>query len=317
MAIDEDRLRRLEAALGQVEVPDLRSPDELSRQEAMRFARTFGGEPPVFRTSVLLRFHGDGVRDNDLPAEVGGNVLARFVGTVKAAGASLSAAAGEVELFISPNVAPGSTILQLFGSPRIDSAADDPLRQEILDTAVDAALTRVFEVLDSLEEDRPAGQQPVLARIGGGQLGQRFFALSNELLDGNVDLDATWQRPAGRVRIARLHRDKSRRLRDLLDDPTTTETGRREPGTLVEISTEGEIGLRLNRSPRSVTPMSATSLDPEVLRGLWARAVEVAWTETTVTHPQRTGAPQVTREVMSIEPAQEQGAFDVGEPHTS
>ena len=316
MAIDEDRLRRLEAALGQVEVPDVRSADELARHEAMRFARTFGGEPPVFRTSVLLRFHGDGVRDNDLPAEVGANVLARFVETVKAAGGSLSSDSGEVELFISPNVAAGSAVLQLFGSARVDGNTEDPLRQEILDTAVDAALGRVFEVLDSLEHTARPSDEPVLARIGGGLLGQRFFALSNGLLDGNVDLDATWQRPAGRVRVARLPREKSRRLHDLLDDETTTEVRRRESGTLAGISTEGEIGIRLSRSSRSITPMSATSQDAEVLRGLWAREVEVAWMETTVTHPQRTGTPRVTREVLSIGAAQEQGVFDVDEPPT-
>ncbi len=61
MATGESREERL-ARLAQLNGPrrDIRSADELNRSEAARAARLFGFAQPMFRTSIKLRFSGEG-----------------------------------------------------------------------------------------------------------------------------------------------------------------------------------------------------------------------------------------------------------------
>jgi hypothetical protein len=58
----DERLVRYERRLAELPPREIHSGDELDRAEAARAARHFGFAQPVFRTSLKLRFFGEGVR---------------------------------------------------------------------------------------------------------------------------------------------------------------------------------------------------------------------------------------------------------------
>jgi len=62
----EQRLDELEKAFSQVPVGAVDSAEELARAEMARASRHFGFAQPTFRTSVRLRFSGEGVKGHDL-----------------------------------------------------------------------------------------------------------------------------------------------------------------------------------------------------------------------------------------------------------
>jgi hypothetical protein len=298
MATPEDRLRQISAALDSIDSPSIGSLEELSRHEAVRFARTFDVSRPAFRTSVQLRFHGQGVAGHDLRGSLAGSVVARFVDAVKAAGAVQSLKPRDLELFLSPTVGQGSAILELYGAPRPDYGGMTPLSDDIDDTPLDVALGRLFDVFESVDTSGPIdrSESPV-----DGVLGKHLFSLSRDLLDGNVDLDLTWERPRGSVRTTELSRDKARHLRDLLDIESTERLPHRELGRLISISTDGQIGVRLTGRTKAIV-ISAADFNMEALRDLWAREVEVAWTEIVRSHPQRE-ARSISHQLESIHAA--------------
>lgn len=284
MTTPEDRLAAIEAQLARLPLPDIATAEEFARREQVRFAHVFETSVPTFRTVVRLRFYGTGVRGHDLAGSLAGDVIAKFIESVKAAGARFRSATPDLlELFLSPNVAPGSTVLELFGAPR--PATDPAMDSDIVDTPVDAALGELFNVLDRVDDVTPGDLDAEAGRIDG-VLGKHLFALSSELLKGDVDLDIGWERPRGSIVRTNLTRERSRRLRDVLDRDRTVTTPRTGRGELVFVSTEGRIGLRLTGTKR-VVMIAATNFGADALRDLWAREVDVAWSETVVSHPQR------------------------------
>jgi hypothetical protein len=222
----EDRLDQLEAAFDATPVTPVGSPEELTRAEQARAARHFGFAQPQFRTSVRLHFSGEGVQGHDLKGTLAGNVIASFTGAVDAVGSQLHLPPGSTELFLSPVVTAGSTVLEMFGVP---AAPAERLDVEIDDTPADSALGRLFAVLDNANEavDTPSAIEPI-----DGTLGRRLFSLAKNLIDNNVDLDVHWTRPRGSTTTARLSRPVARVLRDVLDTMTTQSTERRSTGTL-------------------------------------------------------------------------------------
>src|ERR1700743_2525157 len=110
----EQRLADLENTFSRVQVSSVESPEELSRAEMARAARHFGFAQPVFRTSVRLRFSGEGVRDHDLDSGPAGAVIAGFSCAVNARAAQLKIPPGSTGLYLSPVVGEGSAILELF-----------------------------------------------------------------------------------------------------------------------------------------------------------------------------------------------------------
>lgn len=301
MTTPEDRLVMIEARLAELPLPDVSTAEEFTRREHLRFARVFGTAAPAFRTAVRLRFYGPGVSGHDLRGALAGEVIATFTESVKAAGARFKSASPDLlELYLSPTVAPGSTVLELYGSPR--PTGDPALGDEIIDTPVDAALGELFGVLNGIDDSAPDGSAAEGGRIDG-MLGKHLFALSSELLKGDVDLEIGWERPRGAVMRTNLTRDRSRRLRDVLDRDRIDTAHRTGRGELVSVSTEGRIGIRLAGTKR-IVPILAADFDANVLRNLWAREVDAAWTETVVSHPQR-DTRSVTNVLERIGPAAE------------
>lgn len=299
MATSEERLKALEGRLAGIELPDIQSAEELSRHEAVRAAAMFGERRPQFRSVVRLRFHGPGVDGHDLPGHLAGAVVTKFIDAVRSAGDVIAGVRpGDLNLFLSPTIDPGSTILELYGAPRADTVPGvEPMGSEIDDTPVDLAIQRVFEVLDTVDT-RPDAQIPEELRVEG-LFGQRLWQLSKELLAGDVDLDLRWQSPRGRATSVELGRALARTLRDLLDRPTTARRHREADGELITISTDRQISLRPDNAKQAVIIAAGDEHDLEELRGLWARRVHVAWTETVVSHPQR-DSTKVTRSLDAI-----------------
>ncbi len=292
---DEERLAALEAAFATVEVTPVGSTEELARSEQARAARHFGFAQPGFRTSVQLRFSGEGVMGHDLNGSTAGSVIAGFTGSVDAAGTQLHLAPGSTTLFLSPNVTPGSTVLEMFSAPL---SGEEKLDVEIDDTPVDKALEKLFSIIgDVINAGADPGAMPEI----DGPLGKRLFGLVKNLIDGDVGLDLAWTRPRGSSRAANLSRATARALRDHLDVDSTASTERRERGTLASVSTAGLIGFTPDNRKTPIS-IAAPDSDTEALRLLWATTVEVVWTETVVSHPQRDNK-KVTNHLVSIREA--------------
>jgi hypothetical protein len=290
----QERLARLNQQLEALPQPTIESLEELARIEQARASRHFGFTQPEFRTSVKVRFSGDGVQGNDLNGATAGGVVAEFTGAVGAAGAQLSLPPHAADLFLSPNVGAGSTVLELFGRPL---EAPERLDIDIDDSPVDAAIARVLKVLTDANSlvARPGG----MPRIGSA-LGKRLFSLSRHVLDGDVDLGIAWTRPRGATRSVQFSRATARILRDVLDVEESYERRRTHTGTLDSISTSGLIGFTPN-GKRKPLLISVDGFDLEAFRGLWATEVVATWTEKTISHPQR-GTKSVTNHLTSLNP---------------
>jgi hypothetical protein len=288
----EQRLADLEKTFSQVQVSPVESAEELARSEMARAARHFGFNQPLFRTSVRLRFSGDGVRDHDLSSGLAGSVIAGFSGAVTAAASRLKLPPGSSELYLSPVVAAGSTVLELFGAPLPPT---EKLDTEIDDTPVDKALAHLFAILN--DANRATESLSRMAPVEG-VLGKRLFQLVNNLIENSVDLDVSWTRPRGRTNSTSLRRSASLALQRVLDTETVESSERRENGILVTISIAGVIGFTVD-GKRGVIPISAPGYDMESLRDLWAKRVEMTWRETTISHPQRE-EKKIKHELISV-----------------
>lgn len=288
----EQRLADLEKAFSRVEVSAVESPEELARAEMARAARHFGFAQPAFRTSVRLRFSGEGIRDHDLDGGLAGAVIAGFAGAVNATGSQLHLPPASTKLYLSPVITPGSAILEMYGPP---IAPTEKLDTEIDDTPLDAALARLFSVLENV--NKASESLSLIAPIEGA-LGKRLFSLVNNLLENNVDLNVSWTRPRGKTTLTSLNRSTSRALQRVLDTETVESSERQESGIVSFISTAGIIGLTID-GKKVVTQISTPNFDTESLRGLWAKHVEVRWIETIVSHPQRE-EKKIKHELISV-----------------
>jgi hypothetical protein len=302
MATDEsreERLARLEQRIAERDRPNISTAEELGRAEEARAARHFEFRPPAFRTSVKLRFFGEGVKGHDLPGSVAGALIGGISEVVDAAAHSFRMPKKAAELYLSPVVSPGSTIVELFG-PAPDELPQDKLDAEIDDTLTDSILKYVFALLELVNSVPLAKLQTVEVEISR-QLGKKLFSLSKDLIDTQVDLDIIWTRPRGTSQTAGFTRTTAAGFRALLDMEKVETVSRTENGTLKQISTEGKIGFEYqekNRT-RSIT-LDNEALDDERLRGLWAREVRLSWTEQTTSHPRRSST-KVVRTVTGAE----------------
>jgi hypothetical protein len=172
-------------------------------------------------------------------------------------------------------VAPGSTVLELFGPPIA------PQRQEKLDTEIDdgptdLALARLFELRDAVNvrslADVTELEMAISIRLGG-----RLFALADSLIQSDVDINMIWTRPRGAHRTADFTRSTARGFRALLDVETVESISRTErrsqsswmvPGWIpsfcgavwaTDVSWWGPRGARIRMAPRR---MLATRLHP-------------------------------------------------------
>lgn len=292
---ENERLRALEALFEEIEDPEIESVEELSRAEDARAARHFGFAQPQFRTSVQLRFTGEGVKGHDLNGGTAAGVIAGFTGAVDAVRADKRLPPGSANLYLSPTVSPGSTILELFGEA---NASTEKLDTEIDDTPVDQAIAGLFDVL----------AQPIGSEENGdgfeieASVGKRLYSLSKSLIDGSVDLELSWTRPRGTRASVSFYRSSARALREFLDRETVIEQSWVSLGRLETISTNGFIEFREESSRVSMT-IDATSVEsPERLRSLWAQDVVASWTDTTTRHPMRDDT-KVVRTLVAINPA--------------
>jgi hypothetical protein len=293
------RLARLENKLSELPSREIYSAEELDRAEAARASRHFEFAQPVFRTSVKLRFFGDGVRGNDLNGVTAGALIGGVSELVEAAAQEAKIPKQAVQLYLSPLVAPGSTVLELFGPPA-PQPAQEKLDTEIDDGPTDAALSHVFALLDTVNLKS-------LGNVGGTEmnistrLGNKLFALANDLIDNQIDLNLIWTRPRGTQRTADFTRATAHGFRALLDMENVERIARTETGTLSYISTDGTIGFTYGDKNDKKVSLDASNIEAEVLRGLWATQVRLSWIEETTSHPRRT-ATKTERTVTAVEP---------------
>lgn len=296
----DERLARYERRLAALPSPSISSAEELSRSEAARAARHFGFAQPVFRTSVKLRFSGDGLRGNDLRSTTAGAVIGGVSEVVDAAAQEARIPRDATQLFLSPVVAPGSTVLELFGPP-LPQSDQEKLDTEIDDGPTDAALARVFALLDTVNL-KSIGSVAQSDLEVSARLGSKLFALSNELIEAQIDLGLVWTRPRGTRREADFSRSTAHGLRALLDTEMTDRVSRTEVGVLSYISTDGSIGFTYgDKRDRRINDIDASNVDAELLRSLWATEVTLSWIEETTSHPRRI-ATKTERTVTSVEP---------------
>jgi len=299
MTTNEERLAALEAALDASPSLQINSAEELARHEQVRFAEEFGFSSPRFRSVVRMRFYGDGVQGHDLRGRAGGDIIARITEAVKAAGSKVKTnSPSDLELFLSPTVLGGSTVIELYGGIP-STAPDDPptMDASILDSPLDLAIGNLFKVIDGINPESLADTEI------DGALGRHLFSLTKDLIDSDLDLDLTWQRPRGSIRKTELPRAKSRHLRHLLDRQWQEDIRRDEVGELSYVATDGTIGLVVGGRKRAIQIMAGQDVNLSALLPWWSRQVRVVWLDSTVSHPQRE-SKTTTHHLISIELAQ-------------
>lgn len=294
-----DRLRRLERRLASLPTRDISSAEELSRSEAARAARLFGFAQPTFRTSVKLRFSGDGVTGHDLSGVTAGAVIGAVSEMVEAAAQDSKIPKGSTRLFLSPVITPGSTVLELFGPP-LPQPEQERLDTNIDDGPLDVALARVFTLLDTVNLKSLGTVEESELEVSS-RLGNKLFALSNMLIEGAIDLGLAWTRPRGTTRHADFTRNTAHGFRTLLDLERTERTPRDEIGVLTYISTDGSIGFTYGDKRDKKITLDGSNVDAELLRSLWANEVTLSWVEETTSHPRRT-ATKTERTVTDVKP---------------
>ncbi|MEI2730012.1 MAG: hypothetical protein V9E85_12990 [Candidatus Nanopelagicales bacterium] len=292
--LPEEYLAGIDAELEASESTPITSVGELARQQEILASQMFGDTPPIFRTRLTLRFSGSGVQGHELPGAIGAEVVTRIINAVKAAGARVKNSKPDaMNLYWSPNVAPGSTILELFGEPRaIDAQMDlDPFL--IPDSPVDLALGSLFDTFDLIDPSVP-GEGPTI----DGVVGKELFKLTRDLVDSDIDLDLNWEKPKGSTRTSILNRERATHLRNILDHETTKETKDSKIGELILIGTDGTLKVKPDKG--SLLKLHADSDDLEALRALWAKRVRVTFNTITKSHPQRDAA-KVRNQLTSID----------------
>lgn len=296
----EERLAALRARANQIDYPDILSVSELARSEEARVSRHFGFAQPAFRTSLSMRFTGEGVNGHDLRGSIAGEVVGGVTAAVEAAAGDRKLPPASAELFLSPVVLPGSTILELFAKRVERNQQQEHIDTEIDDSPADVAISHLFTLLDTVNET-PLGEMAGSDIEVGSRLGQKLFNLSNSLIDSEVDLELSWTRPRGRVRGADFSRQTANGFRALLDKETTERERVTEAGTLEHISTDGTIGFSFDGR---LVKVDGSGLDAELLRSLWAQTVELQWNEVTISHARRAQS-KTAREAVSIRKVQE------------
>lgn len=303
MAINEsrdDRLARLEQRFASLPRRDIFSAEELGRAEAARAARHFGFAQPVFRTSVKLRVSGDGVLGHDLRSTTAGLVIGGVSDVVDAAAQDVKMPKGSTSLYLSPVVTPGSTVLELFGPP-VPQPEQEKLDTEIDDGPTDFALLRLFALLDTVNL-KSLGTVADSDLDVSASLANKLFALSNSLIENDVDLGLVWTRPRGTRQEADFSRSTAHGFRALLDVEKMERTPRTEVGILSHISTDGSIGFTFGDKRDKKVTLEAANIDTELLRSLWATEVTLSWMEETTSHPKRGVRPQILRTVTRVAP---------------
>jgi len=294
----DERLRRYEERLESLPSREIFSAEELHRSEAARAARHFGFAQPLFRTSVKLRFSGDGVAGHDLNSATAGAVIGGVSEMVEAAAQEIKIPKESTQLFLSPVITPGSTVLELFGPP-LPQPDQEKLDTEIDDGPTDVALSHVFALLDAVNLKSLGALNDSDLNVSS-RLGNKLFALSNQLIESGVDLGLTWTRPRGTRREADFTRATAHGFRALLDLERTERTPRAEIGVLTYISTDGTIGFAYGDKRDKKITLDGSAIDAELLRNLWANEVVLSWIEETTSHPRRT-ATKTERTVTNVE----------------
>lgn len=294
----DERLARLEAALAEDPDPDVKSAEEFDRSEQTRASRLFGFAQPSFRTSIKLRFSGEGVKGYDLNGTTAGAVIGGISDVVDAAAQDIKVPKGTTQLFLSPVVAPGSAILELFGPPPAQPA-QEKLDTEIDDGPTDAAIARVFALLEAINT-QTLGKVATAEIEMSSRLGSKLFSLSNSLIENQVDLGLTWTTPRGRQKQASFDRSTAHGFRALLDVETVDAVTVTERGILSSISTDGTIRFTYGDKRDKSVALDGADLAQEDLRDLWAREVSMTWIETTTSHPRR-GQTDIARFATAVE----------------
>jgi hypothetical protein len=294
----EERLARFAAMLDEQPDPDIQSVEELARSEQARASRLFGFAQPLFRTSVKLRFSGEGVNGHDLNGATAGAVIGGVSEVVDAAAQDIKIAKGTTQLFLSPTVAPGSAILELFGPP-VTAPSQEKLDTQIDDSPTDSAIARVFSLVDAMNTYTLETASAANIEMGT-RLGNKLFALSNALIENSIDLGLIWTRPRGRQQQATFARSTAYGFRALLDVEKVEEITVMERGLLSAISTDGTVHFTYGDKRDKRVSLDGSELEREELRGLWATEVDMTWLQRTKSHPRR-GQADVQRIAVSVQ----------------
>jgi hypothetical protein len=192
---------------------------------------------------------------------------------------------GPVGVFFSPIVQPGSTIITLFGAPRLEREGEPPLSNEIVDTPLDTALERVFR---SIEVVLAAGIEIDPSELNlPGDVGEKLFLFANHLISSDVDLDLTWTKASGKSLTKSIDSEKARHILSILNRPVTSFEDYREFGVVEQIAVNGLFKTRIETGHRRIVTLEAPEERREMLRTLWGKRVEIRYRETLISHPQR------------------------------
>jgi len=248
---------------------------------------------------VDLRVHGDGVNGHDLDAGVAGSLLVHFSELVTEVANRSRSIRHAPRLFLSPEVAAGSTILTVFGSPLERPQDEEPLR--VFESPLDQTMVQVFGVLDRVAglDDESRATDIQLER----HVGDRVFGLANELLDHELDLDVNWTRVTGVSKAAVFDRPAAKRVRSVLDRPIEVVNTWTDAGILTAISLDGMIRVRVSGRKWSVVEVEAPETELENLRQLFGREVTITYRRVAIRHPSRS-RDDVRHEFVEIGPWQ-------------
>lgn len=282
----DDLFRSIEAAADREARP--MSVTELARSEAVAAARSHGFAKPRFRTSVALHFSGPGVVGHDLAGGTASTVIASFDALIAASAIDLHLSPGSADLFLSPEVLPGSTVLHLFGR---EPNGGDTLDAEIDDTPTDKAVGHALDVMGSLTSRQ--------SESVSGRLGSKLYQLADSLLRGRVDLDVTWTRPRGSATSEALSLGDAAYIHSMLDsaiDETKSVSDQRGVVETID-AVKHAFGLRVGKSRHVI---DASEDESELLREAWGRTVIASWIEKKTTFPRR-GKEEITRTLSALE----------------
>lgn len=239
---------------------------ELAESQRMDLERKLGHRPETARRRATLRFYGDPVRGNEMPASVAVVIIGDFQAMVTSVAEALRDTAinnapkaergyrrrqvrSAVDLLFSPEPTRGSTVFHLWESKSDPEpgSEQDLLTEEGGQPLVDLAVGRIFDLLEavserSFDEDRLKS----LIKEMGKKHASSIEKLTKELLKNGLNLDLIWGAADQPKRKAIVRRAEAMCLNKLVHDQTRENVVEVLYGELITVSSIRKVDLRLD-----------------------------------------------------------------------
>ncbi|MDO8308548.1 MAG: hypothetical protein Q7V58_09385 [Actinomycetota bacterium] len=259
---------------------------EFLRRQDVRLARSMGFAAPRLRTTLDMRFYGGPVEIHDLPASTAGLVIARAADLIETASLKVRQFKGAAKVFISPVVAPGSTVITLFGEavaqPEVEGSLEEPT---IAPTHLDLALGVVFESLQNV--DAAEASASVRSLQLDRALGERIYQFAEELVRHDLSVDLRWTPASGQERSTQMARPRAEHIAAVLNRPSRNVTPITDVGVLQVISVDGLVRVAVENRRWRTVEMMVPLAELETMRSLWGTVVTVKYNRIITRHPQR------------------------------